>query len=288
MADVYFKCYPSDFLSGVLGLEPDEIAVYTVVLMMIYDRGEPIGDDANTLAWRCRMNVRRFKNVLDRLVQLKKLTRENGFISNLRAEKEIRSRQEASEKQSRNASARWVQPEKKPNEISAPVMPPHSDRNALLELELELEKEGNLKVSCPKQVRTKAAYSEDYEVFWKSYPTDSNMSKKEGYTEWRKLSPEDRSLALKSLVGFNAYCTSHSDYRPIHVNRYLSKRRFEGHAEAAEKITATVFVRVGTPAWRAWEAHYRRTQGRGPPVSEKHQGWSFPSEYPELEEATAA
>ena len=50
-ASPYFKFYSSDFLTGILGMEPDEIAVYTVIIVMIYDRGEPITADMDALAW---------------------------------------------------------------------------------------------------------------------------------------------------------------------------------------------------------------------------------------------
>lgn len=37
-----FDCYPSDFLNGVIGLTADQIAAYTVIMMLQYDRGEPV------------------------------------------------------------------------------------------------------------------------------------------------------------------------------------------------------------------------------------------------------
>ena len=57
-ASPYFKFYSSDFLTGILGMDPDEIAVYTVIIVMIYDRGEPITADMDALAWRLRMSAK--------------------------------------------------------------------------------------------------------------------------------------------------------------------------------------------------------------------------------------
>ena len=37
-----FDCYPSDFLNGIIGLTADEIAAYTVIMMLQYDRGEAV------------------------------------------------------------------------------------------------------------------------------------------------------------------------------------------------------------------------------------------------------
>lgn len=37
-----FDCYPSDFLNGMVGLPSDAIAAYTILMMLQYDRGEPV------------------------------------------------------------------------------------------------------------------------------------------------------------------------------------------------------------------------------------------------------
>jgi hypothetical protein len=93
-------------------------------------------------------------------------------------------------------------------------------------------------VSCPnadKPVRTKAkrtakTYPEDFERFWSAYPTDANMSKFEAAKVWARLPAEERELALHAVPAFREYCRKRPDYRPIHAERFLSKKRFEGHA----------------------------------------------------------
>ena len=120
----YFKCYQGDFLSGILGLEPDEIAVYTVVLMMIYDRGGAVPDDRKGLAWRCRLSAKRLNTALDRLIELGKLSLIEGRLSNERAAEEIEKLREKSEKNSQNISKRWNRhgsgETEKPKEINGP------------------------------------------------------------------------------------------------------------------------------------------------------------------------
>lgn len=278
VASPYFKCYPSDFLSGVLGLEADCVCVYVIVLMMIYDRGEPIAEDAESLAWRCRMNLRRFKNVVDHLVTVGKLTRSDGRLSNGRAEEELIKRQEASEKQAVNANARWDKSDKKDNKNKEPKMPPQCDGNAILESIVQSSK--NLKVLCPKPVRARTAYSEDFEEFWKAYPTDANMPKKDAYEAWKKLSPEDRKAAFDSISGFLSYCKGNSDYRPVYADRYLKQRRFEGHLSAAQRLNAMVFAKCGTPQFQAWDEYLRASTGKPAMISEKRGGWEFPGEWP--------
>ena len=90
-----------------------------------------------------------------------------------------------------------------------------------------------------KSKRRKIAYTSDFEAFWKGYPTDANMGKEETFLFWQKIDPEERELAIRSLPAFNEYCRKNPDYRPVHAVRYLSKKRFEGHAQAhAETISA--------------------------------------------------
>ena len=88
------------------------------------------------------------------------------------------------------------------------------------------------RINSPKQVRTQ--YGEDFEVFWSKYPKDANMSKKEAFTAWKRLSEEDRKLATEGLEGFTAYCRANPDYRPIHAVRYITRARWEGFLTAAK------------------------------------------------------
>lgn len=145
-----------------------------------------------------------------------------------------------------------------------------------------VEEDRNLTVPCPeadKPLRTRAAYSEEFEAWWKVYPTDPLMSKKDAYTQWKRLPLPDREMAVKSLTAFKAYCASKPDYRPVHANRYLSQRRFDGFGQFVEQSTGKVWVKIGTSQFDAWNTWYQDTQGKSAPRSSKG-GWYFPSEYP--------
>jgi uncharacterized protein YdaU (DUF1376 family) len=128
----YFQCYPADFLSGIVDLEPDEIAVYTVVLMLIYDRGGAIPDDRKSLARRCHMTPKRLSNSLDHLVEMGKLQIENGSLTNPRAAKEIEKFRKKSEKNAENISKRWnrdkEEKSEKPHKINDATIRTNSDR----------------------------------------------------------------------------------------------------------------------------------------------------------------
>lgn len=129
-AQPFVQFYPSDFLNGIWDLSPNEIAVYTVILMSIYDQDGPIPDEPAKIARRCNMRRPQCEKSIQSLVNDGKLTRIEGRIGNKRAEKELEKRREKSAKQSQNAQKRWQQEAEKPNENNEPDIPPHSDGTA--------------------------------------------------------------------------------------------------------------------------------------------------------------
>ena len=78
--------------------------------------------------------------------------------------------------------------------------------------------------------KTHEQYPEEFLVFWREYPTDALMSKKRALEQWRKLSPPECDAARRAIPGFKDYCRKHPTYRPVHAERFLSERRFEGFA----------------------------------------------------------
>lgn len=102
---------------------------------------------------------------------------------------------------------------------------------------------------------TGADYPGDFERFWRDYPTDRNMSKSQAAKAWAKLSPQDRLAAGAAVPGFVAYCQESEGYRPVHAERFLSQRRFDGYAPDAKPPTE--FRRVSP----------RRQSERAPPVT---------------------
>jgi len=146
-----------------------------------------------------------------------------------------------------------------------------------------LKQEANDKPSCPKRVRTKHEYSDEFEKFWHAYPTDANMGKLEAWQEWGRLGVDDRAAAIASCPKFRAYCASHKDYRPVHASRYLAKRRFDGHAAVGSGSDARIFVKLGTVQWDAWDAWYRRNKKLAAPVNREGTGYWFATEWPNSE-----
>lgn len=126
----WFKCYPVDFLNGVADLSPNEIAVYTVVLMRMYDEDGPVVDDTARIAHRCNMRIPTCKKAIDSLCAADKFAREDGLLVNGKAQEVIENRRGTRAKQQRNAQARWKKEREKNNENNEGAMPPHCQTDA--------------------------------------------------------------------------------------------------------------------------------------------------------------
>jgi hypothetical protein len=80
----------------------------------------------------------------------------------------------------------------------------------------------------PQSVRRINPYPEAFELFWRDYPTDALMSKKRAFVQWKRLGETDRVAARAAIPGFRDYCRKNPTYRPVHAERFLSQRRFDG------------------------------------------------------------
>lgn len=137
----WVKWFSADFLNGISDLEPNEIAVYSVVLNLIYDSEGPIVDDAVKIGRRCNMRQTSAEKALTSLAAAGKIIRVDGKITNLRCEKEIKSRQKVSEKSSEIANTRWKKQAEKSNKINDASMPTHAPSIATEMLSLSLKPE---------------------------------------------------------------------------------------------------------------------------------------------------
>lgn len=193
-------------------------------------------------------------------------------------------RQPKREDNSADRAKAWREKNKKVESVTQESERNRTQENAGERPDADADAEQNNSVlpdGCPKpqkRQRTRIEYSERFEAWWKSYPTDPNMSKSEAYGQWKRLSSEDQDKAEASIPAFLAYCKSDTTYRPIHAERFLAKRRFDGFAKQAEANSSMIFVKVGTAQFDAWNAYLRDTKGKGAP--NHNGGWRFPSEWP--------
>jgi hypothetical protein len=170
--------------------------------------------------------------------------------------------------------------------LKAGVNPPNNGSDKAKNLEARVVSSGSKEPSESRPKRKGVSYTPEFENFWKGYPSHENQSKSETFDAWRKLPSEEQTLALASLPQFSAYCRNKPDYPVVHAVRYLSKRRFEGHAvQTAQPLAEnrTTWVTDDDPRWPALAARYAADHGRSlSPISSKHAaglGWHFPNEW---------
>jgi uncharacterized protein YdaU (DUF1376 family) len=296
--DPWFRFFPSDWLAGTAALSAAERGVYITLLASMYDEGGAVERSDERLARRCGLPKFGFVRALEALIDLGKITEENGCLTNSRAKTELterdsrighckegarvtngkkqaksnvilRSSERSSERSIAATRASVLQPQPYKEDSVTTILPEFKH--------LPVQE----KPADAKSRNKRIEYPPDFEPFWTGYPTDSNMAKAEALKPWKLLSEDDRQAAIKSLPAFRAYCTSHPDYRPIHACRYLSARRFEGHLAAAEKrqSIAGIFVPRDSKPWEAWSKYWFDTKGQSPPTNGKG-GWYFPTEWP--------
>ena len=282
----YMPLYVADYLADTGHLTTLEHGAY-LLLIMHYWRAGALPNDDRKLATICRVSGHQWRVIRDTMAAFF----EDGWRHD-RVEIEIASYKRKTEAHTQNgklggqAKALKIKDAGLANAKGSPELnyseplASSSDVRIREETIVSSKTEAKASVVRPKKSRSVFEYPEDFERFWSEYPTDPNMSKKEAFAEWSKLSDDDRQKAIVSCRPFRVYCSSRPDYRPVHANRYLSQGRFLGHAAVAVQTSKSVFVRIGTPQWQAWEAEYRRTRQQSPPVNKEGNGWHFPSEWP--------
>lgn len=91
----WYKREPRAFLEGVRRLTEREIAVYAVVLDLIYDGGHQTYDDPKHIAsYFSDLGSAAVRKAIDSLVDAGKLIRRDGYLTNKRAENEGKTREE--------------------------------------------------------------------------------------------------------------------------------------------------------------------------------------------------
>lgn len=227
--------YTSDFLAGTSGMTASAKGVYITLLCLMYESEAPLAQSWDTLARRCGCTFPAFKKAIDSLKDDGKIVLLDGGIWSSKCEKHITQRRERQKSAKAAAKKRWEKDEQKQCELDATAS--FGQCKPEPEPEYILEPKGSLSLPVeatpPKPKGKRKAYPEDFDAFWKAYPTDPNMAKAEAFKAWQKLDANDREKALAAVQPFKAWIAKQRDYRTLHAVRFLSQRRFEGFAEQA-------------------------------------------------------
>ena len=85
----WYKRNPAKALSGMMVLTLEERGAYNTILDLIYDHDDNLIDDDNFLAGWMRCDMRVWRRIKSRLIELDKIVIENGRLTNFRATTEI-------------------------------------------------------------------------------------------------------------------------------------------------------------------------------------------------------
>lgn len=113
----YVRFYASDWLAGTRGMSAIEVGIYITLLMMMYERCEPIPADNERLARYCGSTRMAFEKVVSSLVKDGKITVVDDGYWNERVEKEFNFREKSKEKKIEAARKRWENTNKNNDEV---------------------------------------------------------------------------------------------------------------------------------------------------------------------------
>jgi len=100
----YYKSYPRDFFDGTAGMDFEVKAAYRLVLDLIYMHGGRLVDDPRFIAGHVGCSVKKWNGLRSAILATGKIVVENGYLGNLRADKELDSLKSFQTKQRENGS----------------------------------------------------------------------------------------------------------------------------------------------------------------------------------------
>lgn len=235
-----FPLWTDAYLADTGHLTTIEHGAYLLLLVTMWRNGGALPNDDRQLAKFVRMTSGQWLRIKPTLMSFFKVSPDS--ISQGRLTDELAIVRQKSAKQSNSARAKWRKENNKrhasadakvddsdmPNtcQVDAPISTPtiEEDKSSSYLSETSSDQ----KPKKPKREK----YPEAFEAFWNAYPRSANMSKKEAYDEWKKLDEDDQHACHAGIAGYRVFLKEHPNLETIHACRFISKRRFEGHAEA--------------------------------------------------------
>lgn len=89
MTRPWYRRFPDNFIAGTVGLSLEEKGAYSLLLDLMYVRGGPVPDEPRFIAGVCGCSVRKWNAIRQRLLDLGKISSNDGFLTNHRAEVEL-------------------------------------------------------------------------------------------------------------------------------------------------------------------------------------------------------
>jgi uncharacterized protein YdaU (DUF1376 family) len=101
---LWYRHYALDFLNGVVGMPPDQIGAYIVVLDLIYARGGRIPNDPRWIGGNMGCSTKSAIALISALLKRGKLHEVDGYLVNDKAEQVLKNEDEKSAKNILNGS----------------------------------------------------------------------------------------------------------------------------------------------------------------------------------------
>jgi uncharacterized protein YdaU (DUF1376 family) len=171
MSIMHIAFYPSDWLAGTANMSASEKGVYITLISLIYQAAGPIKMEVDRLQRSCGCATKKqFRTILEYLIHDGKVTLLEGFLSNKRAEKEIKNVITRSAKARMAAGVKWNGKGSKIKERSdANAGVEHMPKGMLgechLDLDLDLDLEVEVRTSTTQE---KAAAA--FQIFLETHP----------------------------------------------------------------------------------------------------------------------
>lgn len=242
---------PDEYISGVGGvLTAEQQGIYWMICATIMSEGGAIPFNERRLAALCLTRPTRVRVVVEALIEKGKITlTEDGELAQKRALSEVERSTKRIQTASENGSKGGRPAQKaEQNQQSAKATGSSGEK---LTTNYQPTTEESIANARPKPQKKRHSYTEAFERYWAGYPTDSLMSKLDASKAFEGLPTEEQEQAIASLPAFKAYCAGHPDYRPVHANRYITQRRFEGFLKTQAAVDSREFVAMGSPGWAA-------------------------------------
>lgn len=242
-----------EYVSGVGGvLTAEQQGVYWMICSLIMSEGAPIDFNERRFAAQCLIRPSKARALVEGLIVMGKIkVNDEGKLYQNRAlnevEKAAKRIKTASENGAKGGRPAQIVEENQQTEKATGSSGEKLTTNYQPPTIIE-EKKPDLRTKSPKR---RLSYSDAFLAFWQAYPTDSLMSKSEAGKAFEALSDEEQQQVSQSVPAFRAYCSQHPDYRPVHANRYITQRRFEGFLKTQQANDSKQFVAVGSDAWNA-------------------------------------
>jgi uncharacterized protein YdaU (DUF1376 family) len=279
--------HPDEYITGVGGvLTAEQQGIYWMICAVIMSEGGPMPFDEHRLAALCRTRPSRVRSVVEALIEKGKVTLTDvGELAQERALSEV----ERSTKRIQTAGengAKGGRPTQKTEQNQQKSEPAGLSAEKLT-TNHQPATEQDIAIARPKPSKKRHSYTDGFERYWAGYPTDSLMSKLDASKAFEALPPDEQEQAIISLPAFKAYCAARPDYRPVHANRYISQRRFEGFLKTQTAVDSRIFVAAGSTIW---EALLRLRRVDTLPASERNgaNGWYFDRDEVQRAKALAA